>query len=181
MRPYPFRQRRPPVKAQDCDGKTVEMDATDRDILNRIQSDFPLEARPYAVLAEQTGLGEEEVLARIRRLRACGIIRRIGAAFHAAGLGFYSTLCAAKVPESALDDFIRVVNAEPGVTHNYLRAHAYNVWFTLIASSREEATRILDSISEATGIAVLHLPATATYKIRVDFQLDNASPLPDGP
>ncbi|MBZ4648994.1 MAG: transcriptional regulator, partial [Desulfomicrobiaceae bacterium] len=104
------------------------MDAIDRQLLDIIQTDFPLEPRPYAVLGERLGLTEAETLARVRALTARGVIRRIGANFQSRKLGWHSTLCAACVPEDRLDAFVAEVNRHPGVTHNYLRAHRYNVW-----------------------------------------------------
>jgi DNA-binding Lrp family transcriptional regulator len=147
------------------------MDATDKRLLDIIQTDFPLAPRPYAVLGARLGMDEAEVLARVRALRAAGIIRRLGANFQSSKLGFSSTLCAAKVPPEKLDAFIAEVNALPGVTHNYLRRHAYNVWFTCIASSREAICAVLADLERKTGIPVLNLPARRLYKIRVDFQL----------
>lgn len=147
------------------------LDATDRRILDVIQTDFPLAPRPYAVLGQRLGLSEEEVFARVRALRRRRIIRRLGANFQSAKLGFVSTLCAARVPEERLEAFIAAVNAEPGVTHNYLRDHAYNVWFTLISPSREASRAILDSLTRRTGVSILNLPATRLFKIRVDFRM----------
>lgn len=151
---------------------STEMDSIDRKLLEIIQTDFPLESHPYAILGQKLGIAPEEAFARIRALRASGVIRRLGANFQSARLGFVSTLCAAKVPPDQLDQFIARVNAEPGVTHNYERDHAYNIWFTLISPSREEAAAILESISHDTGIAILNLPATQLFKIRVDFPMD---------
>ena len=150
----------------------AEMDAIDRRILDIIQTDFPLAPRPYAVLGERLGLSVEEVFARVRALREKKIIRRLGANFQSAKLGFVSTLCAAKVPEDRLAAFIDAVNAEPGVTHNYLRDHAYNVWFTLISPSAEAREAVLQSLTERTGVPILNLPATQLFKIRVDFRMD---------
>ncbi|MDL2279291.1 AsnC family transcriptional regulator [Desulfovibrio sp. OttesenSCG-928-G11] len=150
----------------------AELDAADRRILDIIQSAFPLEARPYAVIGAALGLAEEEVLDRVRRLRRRKIIRRLGANFQSAGLGFRSTLCAAKVPEDKLEAFVADVNSHTGVTHNYLRDHDYNVWFTVIAPSWEALQALLTGIEERTGIAVLNLPARRLYKIRVDFQME---------
>ena len=150
------------------------LDALDRRILDIIQTDFPLAPRPYAVLGERLGLPEEEVFGRVRALREKKIIRRLGANFQSAKLGFVSTLCAAKVPEEKLGAFIEAVNAEPGVTHNYLRDHAYNVWFTLISPSPEAREAVLKSLEECTGVAILNLPATKLFKIRVDFRMDDA-------
>ena len=74
------------------------MDDTDKQILDIIQTGFPIEPRPYAVIGAQVGLTESEALARVRALRGKGIIRRIGANFQSAKIGFTSTLCAASVP-----------------------------------------------------------------------------------
>ena len=152
---------------------TPEMDAIDRRILDIIQTDFPLAPRPYAVLGERLGVPEEDVFGRVRALREKKIIRRLGANFQSAKLGFGSTLCAAKVPEEKLEAFIDAVNAEPGVTHNYLRDHAYNVWFTLITASAEAREAVLTVLEERTGVSILNLPATKLFKIRVDFRMDD--------
>lgn len=148
------------------------LDTPDRKIISLIQSGFPLVSRPYAVIGEAVGLGEEETLERVRAMRKRGLIRRIGANFQSAKLGFRSTLCAAKVPQDKLESFIRIVNAEAGVTHNYLRDHVYNIWFTLIGSSWGAVCATLAGITERTGQEILNLPATTLYKIKVDFQLE---------
>ena len=75
------------------------------------------------------------------------------------------------MPEERLEAFIAAVNAEPGVTHNYLRDHAYNVWFTLISPSREASLAVLESLTQRTGVPILNLPATKLFKIRVDFRM----------
>jgi DNA-binding Lrp family transcriptional regulator len=152
--------------------ETAAMDILDRRLLDIIQTDFPLTPRPYRELGERLGISEKECLTRVRGLRKAQIIRRLGANFQSAKLGFASTLCAASVPDERLDDFVEVVNAHPGVTHNYLREHHYNVWFTLICPSREEAGAALKDISERTGVRILNLPAEKIFKIRVDFRMD---------
>ena len=151
------------------------LDSVDRQLLDIIQTDFPLSPRPYAELGQRLGLDEQEVLDRVRDLKARKIIRRLGANFQSAKLGFVSTLCAAKVSPDKMDAFVAEVNAKPGVTHNYLREHDYNIWFTLISPSREETQAILDGITEATGVPILNLPATKLFKIRVDFRMDGDS------
>lgn len=151
---------------------TEKLDDLDRQLLNIIQSGFPLVSRPYQQLAEKIGISEEEAFARITAMRKSGLIRRLGANFQSSELGFVSTLCAARVPSEVLDNFIALVNEIPGVTHNYERKHEYNIWFTLISRSASEAQSILDMITEKTGIAILNLPATRLYKIKVDFQME---------
>ena len=163
---------------RELDGGQIEslpdemLDAHDRRILGIIQSGFPLEPRPYAAIGREVGLSEEEVFARVRDLKARRIIRRLGANFQSAKLGFRSTLCAAKVPEGAFDGFVAEVNRHTGITHNYLRDHEYNVWFTCIGPSWEAVCELLDGITRKTGIPILNLPATRVYKIKVDFQMD---------
>jgi DNA-binding Lrp family transcriptional regulator len=147
------------------------LDQADRRLLDVIQTDFPLAARPYAVLGAALGMNEQETLERVRSLRRRGVIRRIGANFQSSRLGFASTLCAAKVPPEKLDDFVATVNACPNVTHNYLRDHAYNIWFTLIAPDHDAIRAILADVTARTDVPVLNLPASRMYKIRVDFPM----------
>lgn len=147
------------------------MDDFDKKILDIIQTAFPLESRPYAEIGRQVGLTEAETLARVRALTEKGVIRRIGANFQSAKLGFRSTLCSAAVPEDKLDEFIAEVNQLPGVTHNYLRAHRQNVWFTFIGPSWEDVQATLAGVTRKTGIPILNLPADKMYKIQVDFKM----------
>lgn len=150
----------------------MDMDAIDKKLLDIIQTDFPIAPRPYAVLGERLGLTEAEALARVRALRESKIIRRLGANFQSAKLGFRSTLCAAKVPPEKLDVFVAEVNSHPGVTHNYIRDHVYNVWFSYIGPTWEAMCAALDDITRKTGVAILNLPASRVYKIRVDFRME---------
>ena len=148
------------------------MDDTDKTILNEIQSDFPISTRPFYDLGRRLGLTESDVLERIRKLKEEGIIRRIGGNFHSSQLDFTSTLCAAKVPEEKIEHFVKTVNHYPGVTHNYLRNHEYNIWFTFIAENMAYIEGALERISKKTGIKeILNLPAVKTFKIKVDFEV----------
>jgi DNA-binding Lrp family transcriptional regulator len=148
------------------------MDAIDRKLLNLIQEDLPITANPYKEVALRLGIGESEVLDRIGRLEAKGIIRRIGAVFDLRKLGFVSTLCAARVPEEKIPAFVATVNACPGVTHNYRREHEYNVWFTLIAPDEEELAASLAEIKRKTEIVdILSLRAVRTFKINARFEV----------
>lgn len=148
------------------------MDDTDRRILNRIQSNFPVTSRPYKSIGQDLDLAEADVIARVRRLKEIGIIRRIGGNFSPEKLGFVSTLCAASVPEEALEVFAATVNRYPGVTHNYMRENHFNVWFTFIAPSMEEIEANLAAIAAETGVHdILNLPATRVFKIRAKFDV----------
>jgi DNA-binding Lrp family transcriptional regulator len=156
-------------KTKNRKPKTVPLDDFDKAILNEIQSHFPIASRPYAEVGSRVGAPEAEVIRRVQAMMDRGIIRRLGANFTSRKLGYTSTLCAAQVPEERLEDFVEMVNRYPGVTHNYLRRHHFNVWFTLIAESLERLDQILAEISAASGVEVLSLPALEVFKIKVDF------------
>lgn len=150
--------------------RQIQMDDKDRALLNEVQSSFPVQSHPYRVLGARLGISEDETLSRIAKLKKAGIIRRIGASINSRRLGFVSTLVTAQVPTEQLNDFVDVVNTYSGVTHNYLRKHEYNVWFTLIAQSEHEKQRIINEMSERTGIRLVEFPAKKIFKIRVDFK-----------
>jgi len=143
-----------------------------REILNNIQVDFPIDSRPYKILAQKLGLHEDELIQRINQMKEDLLIRRIGGNFSPDRLGYHSTLCAAKVPEDKIELFTKTVNAYSGVTHNYKRDHEFNIWFTFIASSVEIINDSLQQIQKATNVEmILNLPATKVFKISANFKL----------
>jgi len=148
-------------------------DQTSKNILNRIQTDFPIHTRPYKIMAEELGLSEDQLIDRIEQMKQEMIIRRIGGNFSPDRLGYYSTLCAARVAPDKIELFTTTVNAFSGVTHNYQRDHhQYNIWFTFIAPSIQEIKESLETISQKTGVTeILNLPATHVFKIAANFKV----------
>ena len=148
------------------------MDSIDKKILNILQKEFPLEERPFQIVAEKFDISEDEALSRIQKLKDDGIIRRIGAVFDGAKLGRVSTLCAARVPQDKLEYFVSAVNMSKGVTHNYLRDNEYNVWFTLNASTAQDVEFFLADLKKKTGITdILDMRAVRTFKIDATFEV----------
>lgn len=148
----------------------VHPDATDTHILDLLQGQLPVAARPYARAAKQLGISEGELLRRLRALRRAGLIRRIGATFEPRKLGYVSTLVACRVPPEKVDEFGAIVNSYDEVTHNYEREHEYNVWFTLIAPSEERIVEILAQIRSSSGIKECYTaPQERRYKIDARF------------
>lgn len=146
------------------------MDDLDRKILNNIQTAFPIEKEPFGVIGEEIGITGQEVLTRIKKMKNEGIIRRIGAVFDPQKLGYVSTLCAARVPAAKVKEFVEVVNAYTGVTHNYRRNHEYNVWFTFIAPTAEELQNSINDIRQKTSIDdILSMRAGRIFKIDAKF------------
>lgn len=147
------------------------LDWLDRQLLNLMQNDFPLTPRPYLDMARKFDISEEEVLNRIQAMKQSGIIRRTGAILDSRKMGFYSTLCACRVEEERIDEVAAIINRQKGVTHNYVRDHYYNIWFTLTALSPDEAIETLKDIEQIAGIKILIMPAIKTYKIKVSLNM----------
>jgi len=148
------------------------IDEKDRKILNQIQVDFPVDSRPYKILAEKIGIREDELIQRINQMKKDLLIRRIGGNFSPDRLGYYSTLCAAKVPEDKIEVFTKTVNEYSGVTHNYKRDHEFNIWFTFIEASVEIIKTNLENIKKTTKVeTILNLPATRVFKISANFKV----------
>ena len=148
------------------------LDEQDRKILNRIQSDFPTVSRPWLEIARELQLTEEDVLERVKNLKALGMIRRIGGNFPPDKLGYVSTLCAAAVPDEKIETFTAHVNQYAGVTHNYQRDHYYNIWFTFIEPSLDVINANLTHIKHTTGVTkIINLPAIKVFKVKAHFDL----------
>lgn len=139
-------------------------------LLNQVQKDFPLEERPFAVIAQRLGMSEDAVLERLQQLDAEGAISRFGAVFEPNTVGA-STLAALAVPPDKIQETAEMVNAMPGVNHNYLREHEFNLWFVITGRNREELTGILADIARTTGYPMLDLPMEQAYHIDLGFPL----------
>lgn len=149
------------------------MDNIDRQILNKIQVSFPVDPHPYRLIGRETGLSEIEAWERVQNLKTKGIIRRIGGIFDSRSLGYVSTLCAAKVPADKIPVLKEITQEINEITHNYLRNHLYNIWFTVIASSQERLEEIISIVRTAIGSdEVYSLPASKIFKIGVNFKLE---------
>lgn len=147
------------------------MNDVERILLNTVQTNFPVTSHPYETLGRIASISEKEAWQKISYLRQKGIIRRLGGVFDSHRLGYHSTLCAAKVPQEKIPIMSEFLNGIPGVTHNYLREHQYNMWFTLIASTEAEVQKVLSKACELLGTdEVYSLPAIRIFKIRVDFK-----------
>lgn len=152
------------------------MTALEQHLLDTIQDAFPLEERPYKVLAEQLESDEQSVFEAVESLRNLGVIRRIGGVYDSKKLGFISRLCAGKV--SDIDKFAAAVNEIPAITHNYVRSHEYNVWFTVIAESEDEIRKIVDGLCASTDLHDVHV-LSATKKFKINTVMGKGARNPD--
>jgi len=148
------------------------MDKISKDLLNIIQSDFPIESRPFLKIAKELNISENEVIDIIKELKNDNYIKRIGGIFDSRKLGYSSTLCAIKVPLDRITEVAKIINSYGGVTHNYIRNHSYNMWFTVIAPSIDAVKEFLNDIKIKTDIEdIIELPVVNLFKINVVFNI----------
>ena len=156
-------------------GAAVGLDDLDRKVLNLMQGSFPLEPRPYASVAAAAGVSEEEILARVQRLLDERIIRQVTPIYDTRALGYGSMLVAAKVDAEHPWRAAKIINSHPGVSHNYLRNHDFNMWFTIAVEqdSKLGLQGTLDVLQELTGAqSIRQLPTLKLFKIRMDLEME---------
>jgi DNA-binding Lrp family transcriptional regulator len=160
------------------DGSAVPLDELDRRLLNLLQGSFPLAERPYARVAELAELSEEEVLGRTKRLLDERIIREVTPIFDTRVLGYSSMLVAARVDSENPWRAAKIINSHPGVSHNYLRDHDFNLWFT-IATEPDSPLGLegtLEVLQRLTGAeSVRQLPTLRLFKIRMDLEMEKGT------
>lgn len=150
----------------------MKLDTLDKKLLNIVQTQFPIVTEPYKEIAAILNITEQQVIERLKHLMQQDIIRRFGGIFDSRKLGYKGTLCGMHVPEEQIDAVAQVVNSYPGITHNYLRNHHYNMWFTVLANSPQRVQKILDEIKTKTGITkIMNLPSEKFFKVMVNFEL----------
>ncbi|MBU1044251.1 MAG: Lrp/AsnC family transcriptional regulator [Candidatus Omnitrophica bacterium] len=143
----------------------------EKEILKILQSDFPIIANPYQVLAKRLGISPEQLLSKIDKLKQKKTIRRIGAVASAAHLGYKSMLIAARIKPEAVEKIAEFINSFENVTHNYLRKAEYNLWFTFSAKTNKQINSFIAQLKGMNGVEeVMALPATQTFKIKAEFK-----------
>ena len=157
------------------DGAAIPLDEADKKLLNLMQGSFELSERPFAHVAGLAGLTEDEVMTRVQRLLDKRIIREITPIFDTRALGYQSMLVAAKVDPEYPHRAAKIINSHPGVTHNYLRNHDFNLWFTIAVEpgSRLGLDGTLDALAAETGAqSIRQLPTLKLFKIRMDLEME---------
>jgi siroheme decarboxylase len=157
------------------DGAAIPLDEADKKLLNLMQGSFELSRRPFAHVAGLAGLTEDDVMTRVQRLLDKRIIREITPIFDTRALGYQSMLVAAKVDSEHPHRAAKIINSHPGVTHNYLRNHDFNLWFTIAVEpgSRLGLDGTLDVLAAETGAqSIRQLPTLKLFKIRMDLEME---------
>jgi siroheme decarboxylase len=159
-------------------GAAIPLDELDKRLLNLMQGSFPIAARPYAQVAEAAAISEQETLARVQHLLDERIIRQVTPIFDTRALGYSSMLVAAKVDPENPWRAANIINAHPGVSHNYLRNHEFNIWFTIATEpdsplGLQGTLEVLGRIAGAESIR--QLPTLKLFKIRMDLEMEGGT------
>jgi DNA-binding Lrp family transcriptional regulator len=154
------------------------MDKLNRRILRELQDDFPLEEKPYEIVADRLHISTEDLWKRIEQMLDEGVIRRIGASIDSRKLGFSSTLAAVSVESECVDRAAEIIGRFHEVTHSYLRNDSFNIWFTIIAVDQKRIEEILELIRELLSLEeskVLNLPVKQLFKLDARFRVKEPS------
>jgi DNA-binding Lrp family transcriptional regulator len=160
------------------DGAAIPLDETDKRLMNLLQSSFPLDPEPFALVASEAELELDDVLARTQRLLENRIIREITPIFDTRALGYESMLVAAKVDSENPQRAAKVVNAHPGVSHNYLRTHEFNLWFTIATPPDSElglSGTLQALMAEAGAESMRELPTLTLFKINMNLEMEKGT------
>ena len=147
------------------------LDAVDALLIRRLHGGFPLSERPYADVAQELGLDEAGVIARLQHLLDDGVLSRFGPLFQIERAGGQFVLAAMQVPEERFDAVVAIVNALPEVAHNYRREHRFNMWFVLACTSPEAARSACSRIEAATGLKVFAFPKEKEFFVELRLPL----------
>ncbi len=168
---------KPKIRSR-VDGAAIPLDDIDKRLMNVLQSEFPLTPEPFAGLASKTELPLDEVLQRTQRLLDGRIIREITPIFDTRALGYSSMLVAAKVDTEHPQRAAKIINSHPGVSHNYLRTHEFNLWFTIATPPDSELglQGTLEVLQEKTGAeSIRQLPTLQLFKINMNLEMEKGT------
>jgi siroheme decarboxylase len=145
------------------------MNEVDRNIINQMQENFPVCERPFAMMAEQLDLDENELLQRVQSLLDDGTLSRFGPMYNIERLGGMYSLVAMRIPEHDLEQVIKIVNGYSEVAHNYERTHEFNIWFVLAAESESHLVALLEDIEKQTGYPTYDMPKLEEFYVGLKF------------
>lgn len=137
----------------------------ERELVNRYQGGFPLQARPFKIISERMGCDEQEVLQAVKSMLDMGMLSRFGPLYDAVQIGGGLTLAALSVPQQRFAEVTELVNSLPQVAHNYQREHQLNMWFVLATESEAEIETVLQQITRLTGLKVYNFPKQREFYI----------------
>lgn len=149
----------------------MNLDQVDRKIINVLQGGFPVCDRPFQVAAQDIGIEEADLIARIDRMLKERVLTRFGPLFHAERLGGGLTLAAMRIPENEFDRVADIVNGFPEVAHNYERENEFNMWFVVATDTPERIQEVLNKIEQTSGYPVYNMPKEHEFFVGLRFEV----------
>ena len=146
------------------------MDQIDRDLINGLHGGLAICERPYLDAAQRLGLSEDELLARLSRLLADGVLTRVGPLYQIERMGGAFTLAALHAPAEQFEQVAQCVNALPQVAHNYARDHELNMWFVIATETPGEIDTVIAQIERETGCSVFNFPKSREYFVELKLK-----------
>lgn len=147
--------------------KLIKLDETDRNIVNQLQSGFPVTPRPYLDVAGQLGITEDELICRLEELLKQGVLSRFGPLYQVENMGGSFTLAAMKVEEESFDQVADIINSLEQIAHNYQRDHEFNMWFVIATETPEEIQQVIKKIEAMTQRKVYNMPKQQEFFIQL--------------
>ncbi|MEM0104866.1 MAG: Lrp/AsnC family transcriptional regulator [Candidatus Methanomethylicia archaeon] len=144
-------------------------------LLDEIQQDIPFVRKPFDVISERLGISLGKTVELLKDLKEKGIIRQIAPIYDTKSLGYISSLVAFKIEDDYLQEAVKILNAHPGISHNYLREDEFNVWFTIALppDSRLGLDNTIDILKEKTkATKYVVLNTKRVFKISARFVED---------
>lgn len=158
----------------------IGLDGRDARLIERLHGELPLTDHPFATVGAELGMNEDEVIERLRRLLAQGVLSRFGPLYQIERAGGCFVLAALEVPAERFDEVAALVNALPEVAHNYRREHAFNMWFVVAAESPEQAEEVLARVAARTGLTVHRFPKEREYFVELRLPMPGHTRGDDG-
>ncbi|MEM3758608.1 MAG: Lrp/AsnC family transcriptional regulator, partial [Saccharolobus sp.] len=152
---------------------TNEITDTDKQILMKLQYEFPFDPAPFKIISDQISLPEEMLINRVKTLVESGIIKRIGMYINFRSKGMDSALIGARIPTENIEKFRKIALGIRELTHNFVRDHPrYNIWFVLKAENREVLNKgIEDLLSQVNSDDYIILYSKKTLKLSVKYDV----------
>lgn len=143
----------------------------DKKIINHLQGGFPVSENPWSELQISLDIPAEEIIHRIEKMKAAGIISRFGPMYDAAKMGGGLTLAAMKVDDCNFENVAEIVNSFPQVAHNYAREHEFNMWFVIATELPEQVDEVIEKIQSKTGLKVYNMPKQQEFFLGLKFKV----------
>ncbi len=149
----------------------MQLNDTDRLIINQLQGEFPVSANPWKTVSQQLGIAEDKLLARIDRLQQQGYISRFGPIYNAQQMGGGLSLAALRAEPEDYTRVASIVNEMDAIAHNYEREHHLNMWFVIATENSDDVYQVIQQIEYKTGCKVYNMPKLEEFYLGLKLEV----------